>query len=472
MKKNISLPKGTKDFSPIEIWNRNFLIDIIKNNFNLFGFYPIETPSFERITTLIDKYGDEGNYLIFKLLKSGNSLKKGISNIIYSKNKIDLSKIPIQYLSNYALRYDLTIPFMRYVSMNKNGISFPFKRYQIQQVWRAENPQKGRFREFYQCDADIISSVLSNSLWEEIEFIKLCDDIFYQLNLPVILYINHIDILKGIMEISGINNDLWKVFFSSLDKWNKIGKELVKKEMIKKGISINSFKKVLSIIDNEKIFDNEIKYLEFSKKKFSNSNKGKKGIEDIQFIINKLKILSLKRIKIKWNISLSRGMNYYTGIIWELVSSLKSENSFSIAGGGRYKHNLFGMKENFYGVGISFGLERIYSIMEKNNLFNKHKSYKLFPSKIMFINFGDKESIYAYKIINVLRKKGISVQLYPNPIKISKQFKFASDNNIPFVIIIGINEIIKKKIKVKNLNDRSEKIYNNINELINELKLV
>ncbi|WP_185859541.1 histidine--tRNA ligase [Blattabacterium cuenoti] len=463
-----NIPKGTRDFSSIEMSKRNYLIQVIREKFELFGFYPIETPSFENISTLVGKYGEEGDYLMFKLLHSGNVLKKRISDFfrkINSKEKtVDVAKFLNEHLSNKALRYDLTVPFVRYVVMHKNEIVFPFKRYQIQPVWRADKPQKGRFREFYQCDADIVSSY--GSLWEEIELIQLCDEIFTKLNFPIIIYINHRDILGGLVEISGIKNNLWKDFTTSLDKWNKIGRDLVKKEMLRKGISSQSFEKIAFFFDMKENFSKKEKHLTVA---FQYSKKGKKGIKDLSFIYKNIRRISLQNTKLEWNISLARGMNYYTGTILEIVPFHNNgySNLISIGGGGRYDQlaNLFGMK-NVSGVGVSLGLDRIYLAMEKKNLFQTISNY---PSKVLFINFGDEEVLYAYKMINFLRKKGISTQLYPHTVKIGKQFRYANDNNIPFTISIGKNEIKRNKIRVKNLKERTEKEYDNINDIVNQL---
>ncbi|WP_185850606.1 histidine--tRNA ligase [Blattabacterium cuenoti] len=465
-----NIPKGTRDFSFNEISRRNYIIETIRKKFEIFGFNPIETTSIEYMSTLIDKYGEEGDYLMFKLLHSGNSLKKGISdfmkkiieNLKFKKKQVNFTTLLTEHISNKALRYDLTVPLIRYVAMHRNTIIFPFKRYQIQPVWRAERPQKGRFREFYQCDADIIGHNYL-SLWQEIELIQLCDDIFTKLNIPIVISINHRDILRGLVEISGIKKDLWKDFTTSLDKWNKIGKDSVRKEMIRKGISSKSFDKVAFFFDMKENFYKKEKYLTTA---FKNSEEGKKGIKDIRFIFNIINNLSLQRTQLEWNISLARGMNYYTGTILEIFPyNNRKENS--IGGGGRYDlSNFFGMN-NTYGVGISFGLDRIYLVMERENLF---KNIYNTSSKVLFINFGDEESSYAYKMINSLRKEGISTQLYPNPIKIGAQFKYASDNHIPFAISVGKDEIKKNKIKVKNIKKRTEKEYDNLKKVIESIK--
>ncbi|WP_185872946.1 histidine--tRNA ligase [Blattabacterium cuenoti] len=471
------IPKGTRDFSSIEIKKRNYLIKIIREKFEIFGFSPIETPSFENLSTLMEKYGQEGDYLIFKLLRSGDILKNKLLNYLNNnKNNFDIINYTtiIKEISNKGLRYDLTVPFVRYVSMHRNEITFPFKRYQIQPVWRADNPQQGRFREFYQCDADMIGSQSVSSLWQEIDFLKLCDEIFNALNFSVIININHIDILKGLAEISGIKNHLWKDFIASLDKWNKMGKHVVKHEMIQKGISYKSFEKISIFFDMKEDFDKKIDIII---KAFQYSKTGIKGVKDISFIFQNMNKLSLKKIKLQWNMSLSRGMNYYTGTIFEITakSIIKKQNDVvkhkqSIGGGGRYDKlsSYFGMK-NFSGIGISFGLDRIYIYMEKHNLFSIINNCKFPPSKVLFINFGETEVIHAYHMISCLRDHGISTQLYPNAISIKKQFLYADKNNIPFTISIGKQEIENKKIKVKNINNRIEIEYDNLQNVIQHL---
>ncbi|WP_185866808.1 histidine--tRNA ligase [Blattabacterium cuenoti] len=454
-----SIPKGTRDFSSMEMNKRNYLIQIIRNKFELFGFSPIETPSFEKISTLMGKYGEEGDYLMFKLLHSGDFMRKKKENSDCNNQNF------MKSLSNKALRYDLTIPFVRYVVMHRNEILFPFKRYQIQPVWRADKPQKERFREFYQCDADMIGTQSLSSLWQEVEFIQLCDEIFTELNFPIIININHRDILGGLVEISGIENHLWKDFTTSLDKWEKKGRNLVKKEMLRKGISSNSFERIACFFDMKENFSKKIESFTVA---FQSSERGKKGIKDLSFIFQKIKNISLKKTKLKWNVSLARGMNYYTGPIFEIFPDNKGScMKNSIGGGGRYDQlsSFFGMK-NLSGVGVSLGLDRIYLAMEKENLFSTISSN---PSKVLFINFGDEEVLYAYNMINFLRKKGISTQLYPNAVKISKQFRYANDNHIPFTISIGKNEVEKKKIRVKNLKNRIETEYDNIQEVAHQL---
>ncbi|WP_185868703.1 histidine--tRNA ligase [Blattabacterium cuenoti] len=461
-----NLPKGTRDFSSMEIMKRNVIIQTIKKHFKLFGFYPIETSSIEEISTLVGKYGEEGNSLIFKILQSGNVLKNNLSSFLKTDPPHQLSvndhtiKLLTECIAQKALRYDLTVPFIRYVSMHQHEIIFPFRRYQIQPVWRADKPQKGRYREFYQCDADIMS--YSSSLWEEIELIKLCDNIFTDLNLPVIISINHIEILKGLAEITGLKTRLWKSFLLSLDKWKKIGKSLVKKEMMQMGVPSKIFEKISLFLEKKKdFFEQERLFI----KDFQDSEKGKKGMKEMKWIFQTIQHMSFKNIKLEWNLSLARGMSYYTGTIWEIFLC-DHDFHFSLGGGGRYDlDHVFQMK-NISGTGISLGLDRIYLSMEKKKLF-QHLTYS--PSMVLFINFGYEEVLYAYRMIQVLRNNGISTQLYPHAIKISNQFRYANRNHIPFVISLGKEEIKKKKIKVKNLKDRTEKEYDNINMVVHQL---
>lgn len=445
------IPKGTRDFTSKEIIQRNYIIKIIKNNFELFGFFPIETPSFEMLDILNKKYGDQSDKLIFRILNSGNFLKKDYENY----NNL------INFLSEKALRYDLTVPLVRYLTMHINKIKFPFKRYQIQLVWRADRPQKGRFREFYQCDADIIS--YSKSLWQEIELIIIYEKIFNQLNIPIIIQINHRGIIYGLSKILGIKGNIDN-FITSLDKLEKIGIKAVQEEINKKyKICSNNFLDIL------KIKGNFIDKLNFLNEKFNSIKEGKKAIEDLFFIYEKLKLILDNNKILKFNISLARGLNYYTGIIFEVKSKLKNYN-FSIAGGGRYDNliNSFGLK-NIYGVGISLGLDRIFLIMKELKLFPDIKEKSI--SKIMFINFGIQESLYVYKILNILRfKYNISSELYPESVKIKKQLKYAYNKGILFVAIIGNDEIYKKIIKIKNLKTGIEYEYSNIESLVKKLK--
>ena len=370
-----SIPKGTRDFSPQEVSKRNYIMSRMRNSFNTYGYQPIETPSFEKSETLMGKYGEEGDRLIFKILNSGDYLKKADNKLLIEKNSLKLTSS----ISEKALRYDLTVPFARYVVQNQNDIIFPFKRYQIQPVWRADRPQKGRFREFYQCDADVVGST---SLWQEVELIQLYDDVFEQLSLVgVTIKLNNRKILSGIAEVIGAEDKLID-FTVALDKLDKIGKEGVKTEMLSKGISPEALDKLNPLFS---LNGTTLEKLSELKKILSSSETGLKGIEELKFITNAFETLSLKSTKLEVDVTLARGLNYYTGAIFE-VSPPEGVNMGSIGGGGRYDDltGIFGLK-NTSGVGISFGLDRIYLVLEELNLFPETV---LATTKVLFINFG------------------------------------------------------------------------------------
>ncbi|XOD66679.1 MAG: histidine--tRNA ligase [Flavobacteriales bacterium Tduv] len=470
--KKPTIPKGTRDFFPEEVTKRNYLKQIIRKNFELFGFCPIETPSFEMLSTLSGKYGEEGDQLIFKILNSGDFFKNQtpkfhrlseISDETTAKDFIEKnlsSKAVLPYISEKALRYDLTVSFARYVVMHQHEIHFPFKRYQIQPVWRADRPQKGRFREFYQCDADVIGS---KSLWQEIELIQLYDRVFTELHLPVIIEINHRKILAGLAEIAGIE-DHWTDFIVALDKWEKIGSEQVKEEMYRRGIDPSAWEKIMPLLRFNKNFEEKLDWL---KTVLSPSEIGRKGVEDLTFVYRNWQALSSQDKKLRLNTTLVRGLNYYTGMIFEVVVPQEIDSN-SIGGGGRYDDltGIFGLKD-LSGVGISFGLDRIYLIMEALGLFPEINTA---ASQILFINFGDQEALHACKLIHSLRKQGISVELYPEAVKVKKQFQYANKKRIPFVASIGKYEIEKKWIKVKNLTTGIEKEYDDVQKFFEQIK--
>ena len=574
-----SIPKGTRDFSPAEVAKRNYIFSTIKTNFEKFGFQPIETPSFENSETLMGKYGEEGDRLIFKILDSGDFFSKNIKNDFFEENSVSvyisiqkifrdivtyifenkLNKVDdftsleqfdaikkdsqlldhihykinewtavyvfkdrifghnfkkvlelnIDYLlneivsfirlkgldfkkkrsddnlqkdlfladmvtvklicshffeklkdidekdltiktSNYiakvnsekALRYDLTVPFARYVVQHQNEIEFPFKRYQIQPVWRADRPQKGRFREFYQCDADVVGS---NSLWQEVELVQLYDSVFSQLGLGgVTIKINNRKILSGIAEVIGASDKLID-FTVALDKLDKIGEDGVKKEMLEKGISETAIEKVQPLFNFTGTINEKIEKLA---NLLANSEEGMKGVNELQFICDNVSTLGLQTAFLDLDVTLARGLNYYTGAIFE-VAAPKGVAMGSIGGGGRYDDltGIFGLK-NMSGVGISFGLDRIALVMEEVGLFPEAV---LATSKALFLNFGDKEALYAMKAIGKLRQKGIKVELYPDKSKIDKQFKHADRRGIPFAVIVGESEIEREEFGLKNL---------------------
>jgi len=433
-----SIPKGTRDFSPEEVAKRNYIFDIIKTQFKSFGFQPIETPSFENSSTLMGKYGEEGDRLIFKILNSGDYLKKADTKALELKDSTALTSS----ISEKALRYDLTVPFARYVVQHQNEIEFPFKRYQIQPVWRADRPQKGRFREFFQCDADVVGS---DSLWQEVEFIQLYDAVFTQLGLEdVVIKINNRKILSGFAEVIGEQDRLID-FTVALDKLDKIGEAGVRKEMLEKGISEKAIEKISPIFDLKGSFAEKISGLQSILK---SSETGLKGIEELQFIQNAVAEMPLKTATLDLDVTLARGLNYYTGAIFE-VAAPKKVKMGSIGGGGRYDDltGIFGLK-NMSGIGISFGLDRIYLVLEELDLFPEAVRES---TKVLFINFGDKESLYAMKSIRYLRNAGITAELYPDSSKMGKQMKYADKRDIPFVILAGEEEIEQQTYTLKHM---------------------
>lgn len=433
-----SIPKGTRDFSPAEVAKRQYIISIIKNNFEKFGFQPIETPSFENSETLMGKYGEEGDRLIFKILNSGEYLKDvPLEFLEYKQEKAITPKI-----SEKALRYDLTVPFARYVVQHQNEIEFPFKRYQIQPVWRADRPQKGRFREFFQCDADVVGST---SLWQEVELVQLYDAVFSDLGLNgVTIKINNRKILSGIAEVIGASDKLID-FTVALDKLDKIGEDGVKNEMLEKGISENAIEKVQPLFHFTGSITEKISQLSAL---LSDSKEGMKGVEELQFICENVINLGLKQAILDLDVTLARGLNYYTGAIFE-VAPPKAVAMGSIGGGGRYDDltGIFGLK-NMSGVGISFGLDRIYLVIEELDLFPKTVTT---TSKALFINYGEKEAFYAMKAITELRNSGIKVELYPDNTKVGKQFQHADKRQIPFAVIAGETEMEANVFSLKNL---------------------
>ncbi len=450
MAKKPSIAKGTRDFTPSEVVKRNYIFDIIKKNFQTFGFQPIETPSFENSDTLMGKYGDEGDRLIFKILNSGDFLNK-VDDVSYgSKN----SGIITPKISEKALRYDLTVPFARYVVMHQNEIDFPFKRYQIQPVWRADRPQKGRFREFFQCDADVVGS---NSLLQEVEFMQLYDAVFSELKLDgVTIKMNNRKILAGIAEVIGAKENLID-FTVALDKLDKIGEEGVKKEMLEKGISEVSIEKASPLFN---LTGTNLEQLDALQTLLISSVEGSKGVEELRFIIETISILGLQTANLAIDVTLARGLNYYTGAIFE-VGAPEGVKMGSIGGGGRYDDltGIFGLKD-VSGVGISFGLDRIYLVLEELGLFPEAIDQSL---QVLFMNLGDKEAFEALKLVTLLRKNGIKADLYPDSAKNqkqeNKQFKFAKNRNVPFVIIIGEEELKNNSFTVKNVEKNLQETY-------------
>ena len=525
-----SLAKGTRDFSAEEVYRRKFIINILQKNFELFGFQPLETPSFENLSTLTGKYGEEGDRLIFKILNSGDFLKNS-KNLLYQNykdlineyffniyekliteevlvenlekdkfrfkgildgnnskkvsvpkevmkfiesglskklfyidnilvdNKQLLSNIALEfcvfnnsitipshsqiltnYISEKALRYDLTVPFARYVAMNHGQMTFPFKRYQIQPVWRADRPQKGRFREFYQCDADVVGSV---SLWQEVELVQLYLKSFAELNVKVVLHLNNRKILSGLAEFAGISDQLID-FTVALDKLDKVGKEGVVKELLEKNINQESIDKLDFLFTQS---ENALENLAQLKEKFQGNEIGTSGVEELEFVLTQSFELGISEESLKFDITLARGLDYYTGAIFEVKATEVAMGS--IGGGGRYDNltEVFGVKD-IPGIGISFGLDRIYLVMEELGLFPEDSVKTV---QYLFANYGETESLAAMKIIGQLRANGISAELYPESAKLKKQFTYAEKKGIPNLVFYGDQEISEGKITVKNL---------------------
>lgn len=450
-----SIPKGTRDFSPAEVAKRNYIIQIIKKQFQKFGFQPIETPSFENSETLMGKYGEEGDRLIFKILNSGDFLRKADKKAYEEKDSFQITSS----ISEKALRYDLTVPFARYVVQHRNELDFPFKRYQIQPVWRADRPQKGRFREFLQCDADVVGS---DSLWQEVEFVQLYDSVFTSLNLKgVTIKINNRKILSGFAEVIGESDKLID-FTVALDKLDKIGEAGVKKEMQEKGISAEAIQKIQKVFGLNGSFSEKIAVLQDI---LQSSETGKKGIEELQFVNNAIEELGLSSARLDLDVTLARGLNYYTGAIFE-VSAPEGVEMGSIGGGGRYDDltGIFGLKD-VSGVGISFGLDRIFLVLEELNLFPETVARDI---DVLFINFGEKESLYCLKAIKSLRNSGIVAELYPDEAKMKKQMNHANKRDIPFVVLAGAEEMQQQKFTLKNMKSGDQKSVS-LEEMVEEL---
>ncbi|MDE1208411.1 MULTISPECIES: histidine--tRNA ligase [Tenacibaculum] len=450
------IPKGTRDFSSTEVAKRNYIFNTIKHSFENFGFQPIETPSFENSSTLMGKYGEEGDRLIFKILNSGDYLKKVDENLLADK---DSQKVTSK-ISEKALRYDLTVPFARYVVQHQNEITFPFKRYQIQPVWRADRPQKGRFREFYQCDADVVGST---SLWQEVEFVQLYDTVFSKLGLKgTTIKINNRKILSGIAEVIGASDKLID-FTVALDKLDKIGKDGVVKEMLEKGISAEAIEKVDPLFNFSGSNQDKLASLEAM---LQGSEEGLQGVADLRTVVNNVESLGLDSASLELDVTLARGLNYYTGAIYE-VAAPEGVKMGSIGGGGRYDDltGIFGLKD-VSGVGISFGLDRIYLVMEELGLF---EAVELPKPKVLFLNFEESESLDKVKAIKTLRQNNIKSEMYPDVASSNnqqkKQWKYATNREIEFVVTTVENGTLV----VKNMST-GEQTTCSLDELINKVQ--
>ncbi len=436
-----SIPKGTRDFSPEEMAKRNYIFDTIKEVYKLYGFSQIETPAMENLNTLMGKYGEEGDKLLFKILNSGDFLHSMSRDDIEEGNSVKTAN----KISEKGLRYDLTVPFARYVVMHRNEITFPFKRYQIQPVWRADRPQKGRYREFFQCDADIVGS---DSLLNEVELIQIIDEVFTRFNVNVSIRINNRKILSGIAEIIGESEKI-TVITTAIDKLDKIGIEKVNEELLDLGIADDAIKSLQPILQLSGSTSDKLGEL---KKLFEASETGLKGVEEIEYIFAKCSSLELKN-ELVLDLTLARGLNYYTGAIIE-VKALDTQMG-SITGGGRYDNltGIFGLKD-VSGVGISFGADRIYDVLTDLNLFPVDFSHS---TDLLFVNFGEKEADYILPLISKMRKSGIRCELYPESAKMKKQLSYADNNRIPFVALIGENEIKNSSVTLKNMISGEQK---------------
>ncbi len=435
-----SLPKGTRDLSPVEMSRRGYMFSVIRDAFSRYGFMQIETPSFENLSTLMGKYGEEGDRLIFKILNSGDYLSKAPQDMLESKDSLHLTR----HISEKALRYDLTVPFARYVVQHQNEITFPFKRYQMQPVWRADRPQKGRYREFYQCDADVVGS---RSLWQEVELVQLYDEVFTRLGLPVSIKINNRKILSGLAEVTG-QADLLVDMTVALDKLDKIGEEAVVAEMKERGLTDHSIEVIRPFMQVK----NEEDMWSLLDKTMKDSEVGRKGIEELRFIFDKVRGVGLRTAILELDLTLARGLNYYTGAIFEVKAH--GVQIGSIGGGGRYDDltGIFGMK-NMSGVGISFGLDRIYLALEELNLFAGNVDE---GTAILFANMGENEALYSVKAIKELRDAGIKAEMYPDAVKLGRQMDYANKKSIPYVAIAGSSEVEKGVFTLKNMNEGTQ----------------
>ncbi len=430
-----SIPKGTRDFGPIEMAKRNYIFDTIREVYALYGFQQIETPAMETLQTLMGKYGEEGDKLLFKVLNSGDFMGKLTDQELQERNSLHLAA----KLCEKGLRYDLTVPFARYVVMHRDELQLPFKRYQIQPVWRADRPQKGRYREFYQCDADVVGS---DSLLNEVELMQIVDTVFTRFGIRVQIKINNRKILTGIAEVIGAADKIVDITVA-IDKLDKIGIDNVNAELREDGLSEDQIAKLQPIISLSGTNEEKLKTIA---QVLDGSETGKKGVEETEYILSILHAVGLKN-EIQLDLTLARGLNYYTGAIFE-VKALDVEMG-SITGGGRYDNltGIFGMP-GLSGVGISFGADRIYDVLNTLDLYPKDS---MSTTQILFINFGEKETAYCLPIINKVRKEGFHAEIYPDAAKMKKQMSYANAKQIPFVALAGENEMKEGKITLKNM---------------------
>lgn len=440
-----AIPKGTRDFLPSEVARRTYIFDTIKSVFKTYGFAPIETPSFELSTTLMGKYGEEGDRLIFRILNSGDKMKKAD---VEALNEGNLPRFA-NSLAEKALRYDLTVPFARFVVQHQNELSFPFKRYQIQPVWRADRPQHGRYQEFYQCDADVVGS---DSLLYEVDFVQIFDQVLTRLQIPgFTIKINNRKILSGIAEVSGEADKLIDITVA-IDKLDKIGEDGVVEELRQKGVSETAIATISPLFT---ITGSNEERLTQMKTFLAASEIGLKGIEELEFVLEQTNALGLERAEVEFDVTLARGLNYYTGAIFEVkVHDVKMG---SICGGGRYDDltGLFGLS-GLSGVGISFGADRIYDVLNELDLYPADADASL---TLLFANFGQSEAAYCMRLSKLLRQKGVDCEVYPSDAKMQKQFKYADNRKVKFVALIGENELKEGKLQVKNMETGEQIAY-------------
>ncbi len=430
-----TIVKGTRDFSPMEMSKRNYIFKTIEDVYSLYGYQQIETPALETLQTLMGKYGEEGDKLLFKVLNSGDFLRKVDDKELVERNTLKLAS----QLCEKGLRYDLTVPFARYVVMHHDELQFPFKRYQIQPVWRADRPQKGRYREFYQCDADVVGS---DSLLNEVELMQIVDEVFQRFGVRVIIKINNRKILSGIAEMIGAADKIVDITVA-IDKLDKIGLENVNQELANAGISPDAIDKLQPIISLQGTNDEKLNVI---KNVLKDSQLGLNGVEEVAYILDVLKPMQLHN-EIELDLTLARGLNYYTGAIFEVKA--KDVAIGSITGGGRYDNltGIFG-KPGLSGVGISFGADRIYDVLNALDLYPKETTNS---TQILFINFGEKETAYCLPLVNEARSHGVSAEMYPDVVKMKKQMSYANAKQIAFVAMAGENEMQENKITIKNM---------------------
>jgi histidyl-tRNA synthetase len=435
MSQKPSIPKGTRDFSPAEMVKRNYIFDTVKSVFRRYGFLPIETPAMENLSTLMGKYGEEGDKLLFKILNSGDFLANAEVDSLAERNSIKVTN----QISEKGLRYDLTVPFARYVVQHQNEITFPFKRYQIQPVWRADRPQKGRYREFFQCDVDVVGS---DSLLNEVELIQIVADVYCRLNINVVLKMNNRKILAGIAETIGEPSRIIDITVA-IDKLDKIGLEKVNEELAERGLSADAIGKLQPILLMAGSNEQKIATL---KHVLSSSETGLMGVDEVESILNHLRALGIA-LDVELDLTLARGLNYYTGAIFEVKATDVAIGS--ITGGGRYDDltGIFGLK-NVSGVGISFGADRIYDVMEQLQLFPADHAA---TTQVLFTNFGEKEALHCLPLVAKARAEGLNVELFPDSGKLKKQLGYADKKGIPYVAMVGDDEMAQNKINLKCL---------------------